>query len=187
MKELVGILNEAAKVYYQGRDEIMSNYEYDKLYDELGELEAKTGITMSASPTVHVGYETISELPKEPHISPMLSLDKTKEVEELVSWIGAEQGLLSLKLDGLSIILTYEGGHLTKALTRGNGEIGEVITNNARTFVNLPGQISFDGTLVIRGEALIRYPDFEELNAQTAEIHEKYKNPRNLCSESVGQ
>lgn len=187
MKELVRILNEAAKVYYQGRGEIMSNYEYDKLYDELGDLEAKTGITMSASPTVHVGYETISELPKEAHISPMLSLDKTKQVEELVSWIGAEQGLLSLKLDGLSIILTYEGGRLTKALTRGNGEMGEVITNNARTFVNLPGQISFKGTLVIRGEALIRYSDFEELNARTAEIHEKYKNPRNLCSGSVRQ
>ena len=187
MKELVRILNEAARVYYQGRDEIMSNYEYDKLYDELGALEKKTGIVMSASPTVHVGYETISELPREAHISPMLSLDKTKEVEELVSWIGSEKGLLSLKLDGLSIILTYEGGRMVKALTRGNGETGEVVTNNAKTFVNIPERISFDGTLVIRGEALIRYSDFEELNARTAEIHEKYKNPRNLCSGSVRQ
>lgn len=187
MKELVRQLNEAAKVYYQGQDEIMSNYEYDKRYDELVMLEEKTGIVMSSSPTIHVGYETISELPKEAHIAPMLSLGKTKEVEELVFWIGEETGLLSLKLDGLSVILTYENGRLTKALTRGNGEVGEVITNNARTFVNIPGKISFQGTLVIRGEALILYSDFEELNTQTAEISEKYKNPRNLCSGSVRQ
>lgn len=187
MKELVGTLNEAARVYYQGQDEIMSNYEYDKLYDELGKLEEKTGIIMSASPTIHVGYETISELPKEPHIAPMLSLGKTKEVAELESWIGNEKGLLSLKLDGLSVILTYENGILTKALTRGNGETGEVITNNAKTFVNIPGKISFDGTLVIRGEALILYSDFKELNARTADISEQYKNPRNLCSGSVRQ
>lgn len=187
MKELVNQLNEASRVYYQGQDEVMSNYEYDKLYDELTELEEKTGIVMAASPTVHVGYETISELPKEPHIAPMLSLGKTKEVPELVSWLGEQQGILSLKLDGLSIILTYENGRLAKALTRGNGEVGEVITNNARTFVNIPDRISFTGTLVIRGEALIRYSDFEELNAKTAEISEKYKNPRNLCSGSVRQ
>lgn len=187
MKELVEQLNEAARIYYQGQDEIMSNYEYDKLYDELERLEKETGIVMSASPTVHVGYETISELPKEAHIAPMLSLDKTKEVEELTAFLGDREGLLSLKLDGLSIILTYEGGRLTKALTRGNGEVGEIITNNARTFVNLPGRISYGGTLVIRGEALIRYSDFEQLNSQTAEISEKYKNPRNLCSGSVRQ
>ncbi|MCH5265007.1 MAG: NAD-dependent DNA ligase LigA [Lachnospiraceae bacterium] len=187
MKELVERLNEAARVYYQGQDEIMSNYEYDKLYDELEQLEKDTGIVMSASPTSHVGYETISELPKEAHIAPMLSLDKTKEVEELTAFLGEQEGLLSLKLDGLSVILTYEGGRLAKALTRGNGEIGEVITNNARTFVNIPGQISYAGTLVIRGEALIRYSDFERLNTQTAEISEKYKNPRNLCSGSVRQ
>jgi len=187
MKWLVEELNKAAKVYYQGQDEIMSNYEYDKLYDELMKLEKETGIVMSSSPTVHVGYETISELPKESHIAPMLSLGKTKEVDELVSWIENKKGLLSLKLDGLSIILTYENGQLTKALTRGNGEVGEVITNNARTFVNIPGKISFTGTLVIRGEALIRYSDFEELNKQTTEIGEKYKNPRNLCSGSVRQ
>ncbi len=187
IKELVEQLNKAAKVYYQGQDEIMSNYEYDKYYDELVELEKKTGIVMSSSPTVNVGYETLSELPKEAHISPMLSLGKTKEVEELVSWIGEEEGLLSMKLDGLSVIITYENGVLTKALTRGNGEIGEVITNNARTFMNLPARISFTGRLVIRGEALIRYSDFEELNRQTAEIGEKYKNPRNLCSGSVRQ
>ncbi len=187
MKELVRILNEASRVYYQGQDEIMPNYKYDKLYDELCALEERTGITMSASPTVHVGYETISELPKEPHIAPMLSLGKTKEVSELETWIGSEKGLLSLKLDGLSVILTYENGRLTKALTRGNGETGEVITNNARTFVNIPGRILFEGTLVIRGEALILYSDFEELNARLADVSERYKNPRNLCSGSVRQ
>lgn len=187
IKELVEQLNKAAKVYYQGQDEIMSNYEYDKLYDELVELEKKTGIVMVSSPTVNVGYETLSELPKEAHVSPMLSLGKTKEVEELVSWLGKEEGLLSMKLDGLSVIITYENGTLAKALTRGNGEIGEVITNNAKTFKNLPAKISFTGRLIVRGEALIRYSDFEELNRQTAEIGEKYKNPRNLCSGSVRQ
>ena len=187
MKELINKLNEAARVYYQGQDEVMSNYEYDKLYDELAALEEKTGVVMSASPTVHVGYETISELPKEAHIAPMLSLDKTKEVASLVDWIGEKKGLLSLKLDGISVILTYEGGRLSKALTRGNGEVGEVITNNARTFVNIPERLSFTGRLVVRGEALIRYSDFEILNNQTAEIGEKYKNPRNLCSGSVRQ
>lgn len=187
MKELVERLNQAAKVYYQGQDEIMSNYEYDKLYDELVELEKKTGIIMASSPTVHVGYETISELPKEAHVSPMLSLGKTKEAEDLVSWLGEEEGLLSMKLDGLSVIITYRGGRLEKALTRGNGEIGEVITNNAKTFWNLPAKISYTGSLIIRGEALIRYSDFEELNRSEAEIGEKYKNPRNLCSGSVRQ
>ncbi|MCI5938238.1 MAG: NAD-dependent DNA ligase LigA, partial [Eubacterium sp.] len=187
MKVLIDELNHAAKVYYQGQDEIMSNYEYDKKYDELLELEKITGITMSVSPTIHVGYETLSELPKEQHISPMLSLEKTKEVPELVSWLGEHEGMLSLKLDGLSIILTYEGGQLTKALTRGNGEIGEVITNNARTFINIPHRISCEDTLVVRGEALILYSDFYELNHTSKEIHETYKNPRNLCSGSVRQ
>lgn len=187
MKELVEQLNKAAKVYYQGEDEIMSNREYDSLYDELLALEEETGIVMANSPTAHVGYEVISELPKEAHISPMLSLDKTKEVEDLIGWIGDKKGLLSLKLDGLSIILTYENGRLAKALTRGNGEIGEVITNNARTFINIPSRISYQHQLVIRGEALILYSDFEELNKQTKDINEKYKNPRNLCSGSVRQ
>lgn len=186
MKALVEQLNQAAKVYYQGQDEIMSNFEYDKLYDELTALEKETGVVMANSPTTHVGYETISELPKEAHVVPMLSLNKTKEVPELVSWLGTKEGLLSMKLDGLSIILTYEGGELVKALTRGNGEIGEVVTNNAKTFVNIPGRISYQEQLVIRGEALILYSDFEELNRQEAES-EKYKNPRNLCSGSVRQ
>ena len=163
MKELISRLNQAAKVYYQGQGEVMSNFEYDKLYDELLALEKETGITMNNSPTIHVGYETISELPKEQHVQPMLSLNKTKEPADLVAWLGNEQGLLSMKLDGLSIILTYENGELVKALTRGNGEIGEVITNNAKTFENIPGRIQYTGTLIVRGEALIRYSDFEEL------------------------
>lgn len=187
MKELISKLNEAAKVYYQGQDEIMSNLEYDSLYDELVELEQKTGTVMTNSPTIHVGFETISELPKEPHVSPMLSLDKTKEVSDLTDWLGEQPGLLSMKLDGLSIILTYEQGTLVKALTRGNGEIGEVITNNAKTFINIPSRISYTSQLIIRGEALILYSDFEYLNRQTKDIYEKYKNPRNLCSGSVRQ
>lgn len=184
IKELVERLNQAAKVYYQGQDELMSNYEYDKLYDELVELEEKTGIVMASSPTVNVGYETISELPKEAHVSPMLSLGKTKEVEELVSWLGEEEGLLSMKLDGLSVIITYENGRLEKALTRGNGEIGEVITNNAKTFRNLPAHISYTGRLIIRGEALIRYSDFEELNRGEAEIGENTRT-REICAAEV--
>lgn len=186
MKELISRLNQAAKVYYQGQGEVMSNFEYDKLYDELLALEKETGITMNNSPTIHVGYETISELPKEQHVQPILSLNKTKEPADLVTWLGNEQGLLSMKLDGLSIILTYENGELVKALTRGNGEIGEVITNNAKTFVNIPGRIQYTGTLIVRGEALIRYSDFEELNKQE-NVEEQYKNPRNLCSGSVRQ
>ena len=186
MKELISRLNQAAKVYYQGQGEVMSNFEYDKLYDELLALEKETGITMNNSPTIHVGYETISELPNEQHVQPMLSLNKTKEPADLVAWLGNEQGLLSMKLDGLSIILTYENGELVKALTRGNGEIGEVITNNAKTFVNIPGRIQYTGTLIVRGEALIRYSDFEELNKQE-NVEEQYKNPRNLCSGSVRQ
>lgn len=187
MKELVAQLNQAAKVYYQGEDEIMTNFEYDALYDELLSLEAKIGIVLSGSPTVQVGYETLSELPKEAHIATMLSLGKTKEREELVEWLGDYEGLLSLKLDGLSVILTYEHGILVKALTRGNGEIGEVITNNAKTFKNIPAKISYKGTLVIRGEALIKYSDFQKLNDSFSDIHEKYKNPRNLCSGTVRQ
>lgn len=188
MTELVKILDEAARVYYSGEDEIMSNYEYDKLYDELTLLEEKTGIVLNGSPTRRVGYETLSELPKEAHVAPMLSLSKTKDVGELTDWLGDMEGLLSMKLDGLSIILTYEGGELTKALTRGNGEVGEVITNNAMTFKNIPGRIPFSGRIVVRGEALIRYSDFEELkNKDSEDGIEQYKNPRNLCSGSVRQ
>lgn len=189
MQELVEILDRAGAVYYSGEDEIMSNYEYDKLYDELVALEEKTGIVLAGSPTTKVGYETLSELPKEAHVAPMLSLSKTKDIDELADWLGDRKGLLSMKLDGLSIIVTYENGILTKALTRGNGEIGEVITNNAKTFKNLPGRIPFSGRLVLRGEALIRYSDFEELNVAESEDENvtQYKNPRNLCSGSVRQ
>ncbi len=187
MKELVATLDHAAKVYYQGQDEVMSNYEYDKLYDELVKLEKTTGIVMANSPTVNVGYETLSELPKEAHVAPMLSLEKTKETDELARWLGDKKGLLSLKLDGLSVILTYENGVLTKALTRGNGEVGEVITNNAKTFKNVPAKIAYDGRLIVRGEALIKYSDFEVLNQSFSDIQEKYKNPRNLCSGTVRQ
>lgn len=187
MKELIATLNHAAKVYYQGQDEVMTNFEYDKLYDELLALEEKTGVVMSNSPTVNVGYETLSELPKESHVAPMLSLEKTKEVGVLADWLGERKGLLSLKLDGLSVILTYENGVLVKALTRGNGEVGEVITNNARTFQNIPAKISYEGRLIIRGEALIKYSDFEMLNQSFSDVQEKYKNPRNLCSGTVRQ
>lgn len=187
MKEKVKLLNKASRVYYQEANEIMSNYEYDKLYDELVKLEEETGITLSDSPTVRVGYEVLSELPKERHASPMLSLDKTKEVETLKDWLGGQLGILSWKLDGLTIVLTYEDGKLVKAVTRGNGEIGEVITNNAKVFKNVPLSIAFKGTLVVRGEAIITYSDFEKINEGIEDVDAKYKNPRNLCSGSVRQ
>ncbi len=187
IKELVNILNEAAKVYYSGTDEIMSNYEYDKLYDELLKLEEETGIVLSASPTQRVGYETLSELQKETHESPMLSLDKTKSVEALADFTGAYKSVLSWKLDGLTVVLTYNGGELVKAVTRGNGYVGEVITQNAKVFKNLPLTIPFKGNLVLRGEAIITYSDFEKINAEITAEEDKYKNPRNLCSGSVRQ
>ncbi len=187
IKELIEILNEAAKAYYQESREIMSNLEYDALYDELTTLEKESGVVYGNSPTVNVGYELLSELPKEAHESPMLSLDKTKEPEALKSWLNGREGILSWKLDGLTIVLTYKEGRLFKAVTRGNGEIGEVITNNARTFKNIPARIPFTGELVIRGEAVIRYTDFEKINASIEDVDAKYKNPRNLCSGSVRQ
>ena len=187
MKELVELLNKASKAYYQDAEEIMSNYEYDKLYDELQELEEKLGTRMANSPTVNVGYEVVSELPKERHESPMLSLDKTKDVEELKNFVGDQKALMSWKMDGLTIVLTYRGGHLFKAVTRGNGEVGEVITNNAKVFKNVPLQISYQGELILRGEAVIGYKDFEKINEQIQEAEAKYKNPRNLCSGSVRQ
>lgn len=187
IKELIKILNEASKAYYQEAREIMTNFEYDALYDELVELEKETGIVLSNSPTVNVGYEVLSELPKEAHPSRMLSLDKTKDVEQLQSWLGNQEGILSWKLDGLTIVLTYEDGKLVKAVTRGNGEIGEVITNNAKVFANLPLNIDFKGQLVLRGEAVISYKDFEEINKTITDENAKYKNPRNLCSGSVRQ
>lgn len=187
MKELIRLLNEASKAYYQESREIMPNYEYDRLYDELEALEKETGITLSSSPTIRVGYEVLSDLPKEKHPKKMLSLDKTKDVGQLASWLGDQEGILSWKLDGLTIVLTYEEGKLVKAVTRGNGEIGEVITANARTFTNLPLGIDFKERLVLRGEAVISYADFEKINDEITEEGSKYKNPRNLCSGSVRQ
>ena len=187
MKELSAILLQASRAYYQESREIMSNFEYDKLYDELLKLEDETGIVLAGSPSQKVGYESLSELPKEAHESPMLSLDKTKDVEALQEWLGSQKGLLSWKLDGLTIVLTYEGGSLVKAVTRGNGEIGEVITNNARVFANVPLRIAYQGQLILRGEAVIRYSDFNRINEEIGDADARYKNPRNLCSGSVRQ
>ena len=187
MKELIDVLNKAAYAYYAKDMEIMSNYEYDALYDELVLLEEETGVVLSNSPTIHVGFEAVDELPKERHEKPMLSLAKTKSREELREWLNGKEALLSWKLDGLTIVLTYENGTLQKAVTRGNGEIGEVITNNARVFKNIPHKIAFEGRLILRGEAVITYSDFEKVNAEIADADAKYKNPRNLCSGSVRQ
>ena len=187
MTELVALLNEASRAYYQEAREIMSNFEYDRLYDELVALEAETGVVLAGIPTVNVGYEVVSELPKEEHDSPMLSLDKTKSVEALADWLGDKEGLLSWKLDGLTVVLTYENGELKKAVTRGNGVVGELVTNNAKMFKNLPLKIAYKGELVLRGEAVIKYSDFEKINAAIEDVDAKYKNPRNLCSGSVRQ
>ncbi len=187
MQELVSILNEAAKTYYDEDTEIMSNREYDKLYDELEGLEKDTEVILAGSPTQRVGYTVSSELPKETFKTPLLSLDKTKSIEDLIDWLGDKEGILSWKLDGLTIALTYEGGELAKAVTRGDGYTGEVVTNNARVFDNLPVKIRHKGDLLIRGEAVIRYSDFEKINEQIEDIDAKYKNPRNLSSGSVRQ
>lgn len=187
IRELIRIINEAGKAYYQEDREIMSNYEYDALYDELETLEKETGVVFAGSPTQNVGYEVLSELPKEAHEKPMLSLNKTKSVDELKEWLGSQKGLLSWKMDGLTVVLTYEKGELVKAVTRGNGEIGEVITGNARVFANVPLKIAYQGQLVLRGEAVIKYSDFRKINEEIQEADAKYKNPRNLCSGSVRQ
>lgn len=187
MKELVEKLDQAAKAYYQEDREIMSNQEYDSLYDQLEQLEKETGTVLTNSPTVRVGYEAVNELPKEEHPSPMLSLDKTKDKEVLRGFIGNHKCLLSWKLDGLTIVLTYENGELVKAVTRGNGIVGEVITNNARVFKNIPLRIPYKGQLVLRGEAIITYSEFERINETIGDADAKYKNPRNLCSGSVRQ
>ena len=187
MKELVEILNEAGEAYYRDSRERMSNQEYDALYDELVALEEATGIVLSNSPTVKVGGEVLDFLPKEAHEVAMLSLNKTKELDELKSFLGNREGMVSWKLDGLTVVLTYQDGELWKAVTRGNGEVGEVITNNAKMFRNLPLKIPFRGKVVLRGEAVIGYSDFQAINRTITEIALKYKNPRNLCSGSVRQ
>ena len=187
MEELVELLNRAGRAYYQESREIMSNYEYDALYDELTQLEKELQVTLAGSPTIHVGYEVVSELPKERHESPMLSLDKTKDVEERRAFAGDQNVVMSWKMDGLTIVLTYQGGELTKAVTRGNGEVGEVITGNARVFKNVPLRIPYQGELILRGEAVIGYKDFERINEEIPDADARYKNPRNLCSGSVRQ
>lgn len=187
MKQLVEILNQASRAYYQEDREIMSNLEYDQLYDELCDLEKDTGTILGNSPTIHVGYEVLSELPKEAHASPMLSLDKTKDSDALRSWLGGHEAILSWKMDGLTIVLTYDQGVLEKAVTRGNGIVGEVITGNARMFKNIPHKIAYNGRLTLRGEAVIKYSDFNEINSRIEDVDAKYKNPRNLCSGSVRQ
>ena len=187
IEELVELLNKAVYAYEQEDREIMSNFEYDALYDELKNLEEETGVVMAQSPTVRAGYEVLSELPKERHVAPMLSLDKTKEVETLAAFLGEKEGLLSWKMDGLTNVLTYQNGELVKALTRGNGEIGENITNNAKVYKNIPLKISYKGELVLRGESVITYSEFERINAEIEDVSAKYKNPRNLCSGSVRQ
>lgn len=187
MRELVELLNKARRAYEQENTEIMSNFEYDRLYDELLSLEKELETTLASSPTVNVGYEVLSELPKERHETPMLSLDKTKDVERLREFLGDQQAVISWKMDGLTIVLTYENGVLKKAVTRGNGEIGEVVTNNAKVFRNVPLSIPFKGELVLRGEAVISYKDFEKINEEIGDADAKYKNPRNLCSGSVRQ
>ena len=187
MEEKVAFLNRAAEAYYQRDEEIISNLEYDRLYDQLQALEKETGIVLSGSPTVRVGYEVVSGLPKERHPSPMLSLDKTKDVTALKDWLGDKAGLLSWKLDGLTIVMSYEGGKLTKAVTRGDGITGEVITNNARVFENIPLTIPEKGPVTVRGEAVISYRDFEKINETIGDADARYKNPRNLCSGTVRQ
>lgn len=187
MRELVDTLNSASKAYYAQDREVMSDHAYDQLYDELAELEKETGVVLTNSPTIHVGYEAVDELPKERHERPMLSLAKTKNREELRDWLNGKEGLLSWKMDGLTIVLTYFDGKLAKAVTRGNGEVGEVITNNARVFRNIPMEIPYRGELILRGEAVITYSDFQKINEEIDEVEAKYKNPRNLCSGSVRQ
>lgn len=187
IEELIATLNDASRAYYDDASEVMTNFEYDALYDELEALEKKSGIVMANSPTRNVGYTVQSELPKERHPSRMLSLDKTKDREELKAWLGDNEGILSWKLDGLTIVITYRNRELVKAVTRGNGDVGEVVTENARTFENIPFHIPFTGEVVIRGEAVILYKDFEHINAAIDDADAKYKNPRNLCSGSVRQ
>lgn len=187
MQELVTLLDKASYAYYAKDEEIMSNYEYDLLYDELELLEQELGIVLASSPTRKVGYEAVDELPKEKHTKPMLSLSKTKQREELKDFLGENAGLLSWKLDGLTVVLEYENGILQKAITRGNGEVGEIVTNNARVFKNIPMKVPFEGKLILRGEAVIKYSDFEEINRRITQASEQYKNPRNLCSGTVRQ
>lgn len=187
MKELIEILNNASRLYYQYSTPIMTDFEYDKLYDELEKLEKETNTILSNSPTQNVEPEAIDSLVKVEHPAPMLSLSKTKSISELASFLGNQEGLISWKLDGLTIVLTYKDGKLSSGVTRGNGIIGEVVTENVKKFKNIPLTIPYKGTLVVRGEAVIKYSDFNKMNEELDDDSSQYKNPRNLCSGSVRQ
>ena len=187
MKELIEILNNASRLYYQYSTPIMTDFEYDKLYDELEKLEKETNTVLSNSPTQNVEPEAIDSLVKVEHPAPMLSLSKTKSISELASFLENQEGLLSWKLDGLTIVLTYKDGKLSSGVTRGNGIIGEVVTENVKKFKNIPLTITYKGTLVVRGEAVIKYSDFNKMNEELDDDSSQYKNPRNLCSGSVRQ
>ena len=187
MKELIEILNNASRLYYQYSTPIMTDFEYDKLYDELEKLEKETNTVLSNSPTQNVEPEAIDSLVKVEHPAPMLSLSKTKSISELASFLGNQEGLISWKLDGLTIVLTYKDGKLSSGVTRGNGIIGEVVTENVKKFKNIPLTIPYKGTLVVRGEAVIKYSDFNKMNEELDDDSSQYKNPRNLCSGSVRQ
>ena len=187
MKELINILNKASELYYQKNTIMMTDYEYDHLYDELVELEKETNMTLSNSPTINVEPEISSSLKQVEHPSPMLSLAKTKKVSELENFLGDKEGLLSWKLDGLTIVLTYEDGKLISGVTRGTGIIGELVTENVKQFKNVPLTIPYKGRLVLRGEAIIKYSDFNRMNEELGDGSSQYKNPRNLCSGSVRQ
>lgn len=186
IKELNQQLNQYRDSYYNNSVSEISDYEYDKLFDELKRLEEETNIVMANSPTHTVGYEVKSKLEKVKHSHPMLSLDKTKSVDELKKFAGSQDCLLTCKMDGLTVLLTYENGKLIQAETRGNGEIGEDITHNAKVFENIPLYIDYLGYLEVEGEAIITYSDFEKINSRLPE-DEKYKNPRNLATGSVRQ
>ena len=187
MKELIKILNHASELYYKKNTSIMTDYEYDKLYDELVELEEETGMVLSNSPSINVEPEVSDSLEHVEHPAPMLSLSKTKKVSELEDFLGDKEGLLSWKLDGLTIVLTYQDGKLISGVTRGNGVIGEVVTENVKKFKNVPLSIPYKGRLVLRGEAVIKYSDFKKMNEELGDGSSQYKNPRNLCSGSVRQ
>ena len=186
IKYLIEIINAANEAYYGDDEEIMSNKEYDDLYDELVKLEEETGIILSGSPTQEVGHNIATKLPKEEHEKPMLSLAKTKSIDEIKEFISNNESSISWKMDGLTVVLTYENGKLIKGLTRGNGTIGEVITDNVKKFKNIPLNIGYKGNIIVRGEALMKYSDFEKIN-KNLPIEQQYKNPRNLCSGSVRQ
>lgn len=184
IETLTAQLNEASDAYYNGQDEKMSNYEWDAMFDELTALEEKTGFRLPDSPTQRVGFEGSGD--REPHEYPALSLAKTKRVEELQEWAGSRPVWLSWKLDGLTLVLTYDGGQLQKIVTRGNGTVGSNITFVKSAIHGVPLKLSYPGHLVVRGEAAISYTDFAQINATIEAEDGKYANPRNLASGTLG-